>query len=109
MSITVNIYYKGTKSNLHKFIDEMISKGIVDKIRKQKGNLKYEYYMPVDKENHILLIDQWESQHSLDEHHSSSMMSDIIELRNKYNLEMHVERFVDDNNSITENDKKFIK
>ncbi len=109
MSITVNIYYKGDKQNLHKFIEAMNNKGIVKQIREQKGNLKYEYYMPVGQENHILLIDKWESQQALDVHHSSSMMNKIIELRNKYDLEMHVERFTEDNDSITENDKKFIK
>lgn len=94
MSITVNIYYKGTKSNLNKFIEEMTSRGIVDKIRAQEGNLKYEYYMPIGKQDQILLIDQWISQQALDEHHSSPMMNDIIELRNKYSLDMEVERFM---------------
>lgn len=109
MLITVNIYYKGSKDNLNNFIQEMINSGIVDRIRNQEGNYKYEYYHPVDVDNKILLIDQWVSQEALDTHHKSPMMNDIIKLRNKYDLEMEVERYVLDNEAITENDKKYIK
>ncbi len=56
-----------------------------------------------------MLIDQWESQQALDEHHASPMMNDIINLRNKYELEMFIERYINENESITDNDKKFIK
>lgn len=44
MAITVNIYYSGKNRNAGKFAEEMISGGIVDKIRAEEGNLKYEYF-----------------------------------------------------------------
>ena len=44
MAITVNIYYSGTNGNARKFAEEMISTGIVDEIRAEEGNLKYEYF-----------------------------------------------------------------
>lgn len=109
MVITINIYYTGTDNNLRLFMNEMISNGIVDRIRKQPGNLKYEYFIPFEEEGKILLIDQWSSQQALDVHHQSPMMQEIIELRNKYELEMEVERFANDNISITSNDRKYIK
>lgn len=109
MVITINIYYTGTEDNLRLFINEMINNGIVDRIRKQPGNLKYEYFIPFEEEGKILLMDQWSSQQALDAHHQSPMMQEIIELRNKYELEMEVERFANDNISITSNDRKYIK
>lgn len=74
MVITINIYYTGTDNNLMLFMNEMINNGIVDRIRKQPGNLKYEYFIPFEKEGKILLIDQWNSQQALDVHHQSTMM-----------------------------------
>ncbi len=109
MAITVNIYYKGTEENLTNFVNEMMSRGIAEKIRNQEGNLKYEYYKPLENNNKILLIDQWSSQESLDIHHASPMMNEIIDLRNKYKLEMEVERYIEDNDSVTDNDRKYIK
>ncbi len=109
MAITVNIYYSGANGNARKFAEEMVSNGIVAAIRAENGNLKYEYFFPLDNEETVLLIDSWKDQNSLDIHHASPMMSKIIALREKYNLHMRVERYVSDEAGIPETDKSFIK
>lgn len=107
MSITVNIYYTGTNGSARKFAEEMISSGTVGKIRAEEGNLKYEYFFPMDDAETVLLIDSWKDQHSIDVHHSSSMMTKIAELREKYDLHMKVERYISDD--LPEKDTNFIK
>ena len=107
MAITVNIYYKGEKGNARKFAEEMISSGIVDEIRSEKGNICYEYFFPMNDSERVLLIDSWESQQALDIHHKSPVMNKIIMLREKYDLHMKVERYISD--SVPEKDKAFIK
>ena len=57
----------------------------------------------------MLLIDTWENQEALNKHHNSPMMNKIAELRNKYNLHMKVERYVEDVSGVPDQDKKFIK
>lgn len=108
MSITVNIYYTGAGSNARKFAEEMVSSGTVDKIRAEKGNVRYEYFFPMDDESTVLLIDSWENQEALDIHHASPMMEDIIKLREKYDLHMTVERYLSDEKGIPKKDTKFI-
>lgn len=109
MAITVNIYYSGSKGNARKFAEEMLSSGIVDEIRREKGNLKYDYFFPINDSETVLLIDSWENQEALDIHHKSPMMGKIIALREKYNLTMKVERYIADENGIPEKDKVFIR
>ena len=109
MAITINIYYSGINCNARKFAEEMLSSGVVDKIRAEEGNLKYEYFFPMTDNEVLLLIDSWENQDALDSHHASPMMQKIIELREKYNLTMRVERYITDEKGIPENDKAFIK
>ena len=109
MAITINIYYSGTNGNARKFAEEMISSGIVDEIRAEKGNLKYEYFLPMNDNETVLLIDSWESQQAIDTHHNSLMMQRIIDLREKYDLSMKVERYITDESGIPEKDKAFIK
>lgn len=96
MSITVNIYYTGQNGNAVKFAEEMVSSGIVNDVRNEKGNLKYEYYFPMEDKETVLLIDRWENQEAIDFHHKSPMMEQIAELRKKYKLKMRVERFEND-------------
>ena len=94
--ITVNIYYTGKDGNARRFAEEMISSGTVDKIRAEAGNLRYEYFYPIDDPETVLLIDSWRDQEAIDAHHASLMMETIANLRDKYDLHMKVERFVSD-------------
>ena len=94
MSLTINIYYTGQNGNAIKFAEEMISSGLVDKIRAEVGNEKYEYFFPMEDKETVMLIDRWKNQEALDLHHKSEMMKEIADLRNKYNLKMRVERFI---------------
>lgn len=56
MSITVNIYYKGNNGSAKRFVEEMTSEGIVDEIRREEGNEKYEYYFSESDPESVLLI-----------------------------------------------------
>lgn len=108
MSITVNLRYKGNNGAAKKFAEEMISSGTVEKIRNESGNLRYEYYQALDDPETILLIDSWENQESIDVHHASPMMQTIMELREKYDLHMTVERYKSDD-SMPDKDADFIR
>lgn len=46
MAITVNLYYTGKNGNARKFAEEMMSGGIVEAVRAQEGNERYEYFSP---------------------------------------------------------------
>ena len=104
--ITVNLYYKGVNGNARAFAEEMESSGIADAIRAEKGNLRYEYFQPMNDPETVLLIDSWSDQAAIDAHHASPMMKRIAELRDKYDLHMSVERFVSDE---YEADHRFIR
>lgn len=107
--ITVNIYYSGENGSARKFAEEMTKSGVVERIRAEQGNLRYEYFFPMDDPETVLLIDSWENQGAIDLHHASPMMGEITELREKYNLHMKVERFVSDQAGIPETDLNFIR
>ena len=94
MAITVNLRYTGKNGNARKFAEEMTASGTLAAIRAEAGNLRYEYYQPLDDPETILLIDSWESQEAIDIHHASPMMATIAALREKYDLHMTVERYV---------------
>lgn len=96
MSLTVNIYYTGTNGSARKFAEEMTSSGLVDRIRAQEGNERYEYFFPMEDPETVLLLDRWRDQRALDIHHRSEMMGEIAALREKYRLRMRVERFLDE-------------
>ena len=107
--ITVNLYYTGTNGSARAFAEEMVQSGTVAAIRAEDGNLRYEYFFPMEDPETVLLIDQWLDQAALDAHHASPMMAQIAALREKYDLHMKAERFVSDDSGLPDQDMKFIK
>ena len=104
--ITVNIRYTGMNDSARAFADEMTASGTVAAIRAEKGNVRYEYYAPLDDPETILLIDSWTDQEAIDVHHASPMMQTISSLREKYDLHMTVERYISEELVV---DEKFIR
>lgn len=107
MAITVHLYYTGKNGSAVKFAKEMIASGTVEKIKSEEGNLKYEYFTQLNDPETVLLIDSWASQEAIDLHHASPMMKTIVELREKYDLHMRIERYISDD--IPEQDIRFIR
>jgi len=104
--LTVLIRYKGINGNAKRFVDEMISSGVVEEIKKEEGNLRYEYFFPLDDNESVLLVDSWDNQEALDKHHQLPLMNKIKELREKYDLHMEVEKYQP---IIDEKDEKHIR
>ena len=109
MSITVNLRYTGKNGSAKAFAEEMTASGTVGAIRKEDGNLRYEYYVSLDDPETVLLIDEWTDQAAIDCHHASPMMRTIAQLREKYDLHMTVQRYRSDEDSMPDSDVKFIR
>ena len=105
--ITVNLYYTGNNGNAKRFAEEMERSGTADLIRAEEGNVRYEYFYPMNDPETVLLIDAWKNQESIDMHHASPMMKTIADLRDKYDLHMKVERYVSDD--MPSSDEVFIR
>ena len=109
MSIIVNLRYTGKNGSARAFAEEMTKSGTVDAIRKENGNLRYEYYLSFDDPETVLLVDEWEDQEAIDRHHASPMMQKIAELRDKYDLHVTVERYIRDEGGLPDKDEQFIR
>lgn len=109
MAITVNLYYTGEQGSARRFAQEMMDSGLVQKIREEAGNERYEYFFPMEDPETVLLIDSWQDQKAIDRHHASAMMERIAQLREKYSLHMKVERYISDEDPVSADDAKYIR
>lgn len=108
MAIMIHIFYTGAPGNAQRFAREMLSGGTADAIRAEEGNLRYEYFTPLEEPDTVLLVDMWKDQAALDAHHASPMMKEIAALRDRYDLHMRVERFMTDSDAPA-SDASFIR
>lgn len=104
--ITLHLFYTGKNGSAEAFASEMETTGVADEIRNEPGNLRYDYFRPVNDPETVLLIDSWESQAAIDAHHASPMMAKIAALREKYDLHMKVERFISEDEPA---DERFLR
>lgn len=107
MAITVHIFYTGENGSAERFAREMTEGGTVAAIRAEEGSLRYEYFRSLDDPETILLVDSWRDQGAIDAHHASPMMETVTTLREKYDLRMRVERYVED--QVPAKDEAFIR
>lgn len=84
--IVINIRYTGVDGNARKYVEEMEKSGIADRIRAVEGCIRYDYFFPADDAEGLLLIDEWEDNEALNRYHSSPMMQEAADLREKYKL-----------------------
>ncbi len=96
MAITIHLTYTGKDGSAKRFAQEMTQSGVADAVRAQPGCLRYDYFLPLDGGETVLLIDSWTDQAALDAHHASPMMRAIAALRDRHDLHMTVERYVSD-------------
>ena len=109
MAITVHIFYTGQNGSARRFAEEMVSSGTVARIRAEAGNLRYEYFFPMDDPETVLLTDSWAGQEAREVPHASPMMGQIAALRDKDALHMKGERYRSDDAGLPARDAGFIR
>ena len=107
MPFTMNLYYKGKGRSAEAFVREVVSSGLLERIRSSEGNLGYAYFLSLEDPETVLLIDSWDSQECLDKYHSSPLMEEIGALREKYGLSVQAKRFVEE--GVPSKDASFLK
>lgn len=89
--ININIRYSAPDGGAIKYMNEMISSGLADEIRSIPGCLKYDYFIPQDAPDEVLLMDSWEDQAALNRYHSSEVMKKAEALREKYKIQRNAQ------------------
>ena len=72
--MTILLRYRGKEGSTLLFSREMHESGLMEEIRKEEGNVRYEHYRSLEDPEVLLLVDSWESQEALDLHHASPIM-----------------------------------
>ena len=75
------------------FLESIITEGIDDASRAEAGNIKYDYYLPFDGGDELLLVEKWRDEAALSAHSAAPHFARLGELKPIYVLETVVERY----------------
>ena len=87
----VLITYAAKPGCKEKFVAAVTEAGILDKIRQEDGCIRYGYFYPVDREDTILLMEEWQSEAHQQVHMTQSHMADLMKLKAEYILDTKAE------------------
>lgn len=91
----INIYvrYKGEKESLVKFYEEIKKEGLAEASRSEDGNIRYEYFWPVERENELFLLEAWKDKDAQIFHNEQPHFKRLGELKvqNGIETEIHIE------------------
>ena len=90
----LNVTYTVKDGKREEFYNQLCDKGIITRSRSEEGNLKYDYFFPVDNSNEILLLEIWTDELALQLHSETPHLLELQELKKEYILNVKIEKFV---------------
>ena len=91
--IVLNVTYKCRPGMREAFLEAIRAEGIDEASRAEAGNLKYDYYLPFDGGDELLLIEKWRDEAALSAHTETPHYARLKELKPRFVTETVVERF----------------
>ncbi len=75
------------------FLKAMAEAGIAEKVRAEEGCIFYDYYIPLENDNDILLLEKWESKEHQQRHCDQPHMVQLRAIKPDYVAEGRMGEF----------------
>ncbi|MBO5544928.1 MAG: antibiotic biosynthesis monooxygenase [Oscillospiraceae bacterium] len=91
--IVLNVTYKCKPEMVPEFLEAIITEGIDEASRSEAGNIKYDYYIPADGSDELLLVEKWQDAEALAEHGKQPHFARLGALKPEFVLDTVIERY----------------
>ena len=91
--IVLNVTYKCNPDMREEFLEMIYTEGIDEASRAEDGNIKYDYYTPVDSNDDLLLVEKWRDSDALAAHGRQPHFARLAELKAEFVIETVIEKF----------------
>ena len=83
-TFSIYVVYTAKDGMREAFLEAITKEGIPEAVRAEDGCIRYDYYLPLDSKNDILLIEEWESEEKQQIHIAQPHMTRLRELKDPY-------------------------
>ena len=81
---TLTVLYLVKDGKGREFVQKLEKGGFANKVRREKGCLRYDYYFKSWDEDTVLLFEEWESKAHQEAHMTQPHVKEFLELKNEY-------------------------
>ncbi|MBR0400843.1 MAG: antibiotic biosynthesis monooxygenase [Mogibacterium sp.] len=92
--IVLNVTYKCKADMRDDFLEAIMAEGIDIACRAEDGNLKYDYYMPAEGGNEMLLVEKWRDADALAAHQAQDHFKRLGEIKSEFVEETLIDKFI---------------
>lgn len=91
--LLVNVKYTIQAGKRDEFLEKVLEQGIIQNSKAEPGNFKYEYYLPVDSENELFLMEMWVNSDVQVAHAKTEHYQKLQALKQKYVSKVSIEKY----------------
>ena len=91
--IVMNVTYRCKPGMRESFLKRISAEGIDSASRSEAGNFKYDYYIPADGCDDLLLVEKWQDAAALADHGKQPHFARLGVLKAEYVSETVIEKF----------------
>ena len=91
-TVVLNVEYIMKPGGAKAFVQEITDTGLLAEILAHEGCLRYEYFLPMEGEN-LLLVERWTDADALAKHAAAPCMAKVRELKEKYATDTKLEKY----------------
>lgn len=93
VALTVIVTYKTLPGKAEAFYRAVTESGVAAGVRQEPGNHGYSFYLPLDEEDTLVLIEQWENEAAADAHAFTDNVKKMGTIKPDYVLETKAVRY----------------
>ena len=82
--IIVNVLYKIKPGEREAFLAACREIGFLERTHKEKGNIAYDYYFPIDDENAVFCAELWENADAFKAHGSTPHVEKFQDVKKRH-------------------------
>lgn len=89
----VNVRYIIKEGMRDHFYNALLEEGIISDSKKEPGNIKYDYYYPLDCDRSLCLMEMWTNEHAVMLHSHTSHYERLQALKKQYVEKVQIHRY----------------
>ncbi len=82
--LILTVSYKLKDGKRDEFIERLLNEKIAEQTQAEDGCIRYEYFMPVGKEDELFLLEVWENREKQQAHLQSGHMKTMQQFKGDY-------------------------
>ncbi|NLM01166.1 MAG: antibiotic biosynthesis monooxygenase [Treponema sp.] len=91
--ILLNVMYTLKSGCKDEFLELLKKNNIIEDTRQEPGNIRYEFFLPIEDNHDILLVEMWQDENAFEEHLKSPHFEKFSQIKKQYIRDINIEKF----------------